>query len=165
MKIDSELRNIVMGDLTSHLHCVLYQNQSFGGPSCQSWSEIHNPRQALGFLHVNDLLSKFDSVANIIWYRSLLPTFLETRTMLLMEEQRMSSPRLVQLTIPPCLLFCASEIILQTGQMPVVKIAASRSNAFVSIPQPAAPTNQPTKLAYQNIFNTMLLNDPNANYS
>lgn len=71
--------------------------------------------------------------------------------MLLMEEQRMSSPHLVQLTIPPCLLFCASEIILQTGQMPVVKIAASRSNAFVSIPQPAAAPNQPVDHVHANV--------------
>ncbi|XP_024995967.1 uncharacterized protein LOC112529127 [Cynara cardunculus var. scolymus] len=93
MQIDNELRNIVMGDLIVTAYCTKIKALADLLANLDPDSAI--PDKHLVIYTINGLSSKFDSVANIIRYRSPLPTFIETRSMLLMEEQRMSSPRLV----------------------------------------------------------------------
>ncbi|XP_024985248.1 uncharacterized protein LOC112520861 [Cynara cardunculus var. scolymus] len=93
MQTDNELRNIVMGDLTVTAYCTKIKALADLLANLDPDSTI--PDKHLVIYTINGLSSKFDPVANIIRYRSPLPTFIETLSMLLMEEQRMSSPRLV----------------------------------------------------------------------
>ncbi|KAJ9542450.1 hypothetical protein OSB04_028956 [Centaurea solstitialis] len=93
MQIDSDLRNVTMGDLTVTAYCTKIKAMAGLLANLNPASAIFDKH--LVIYTINGLSSKFDSVANIIRYRSPLPTFNETRSMLLMEEQRMSSPRLV----------------------------------------------------------------------
>ncbi|KAJ9552722.1 hypothetical protein OSB04_016767 [Centaurea solstitialis] len=93
MQIDSKLRNVTMGDLTVTAYCTKIKALADLLANLDPASTI--PDKHLVIYTINGLSSKFDFVANIIRYRSPLPTFKEIRSMLLMEEQRMSSPRLV----------------------------------------------------------------------
>ncbi|KAI3504296.1 hypothetical protein L1887_32863 [Cichorium endivia] len=91
MQLDSELRNITMGDLSVTAYCTKIKSLADLLANLDPDSAV--PDKHLVNYTINGLSAKFDSVANIIRYRSPLPTFTETRSMLLMEEQRMSHVR------------------------------------------------------------------------
>ncbi|XP_024969744.1 uncharacterized protein LOC112509109 [Cynara cardunculus var. scolymus] len=90
-QIDSELRNIVMGDLSVIAYCTKINGLADLLANLDPNSTV--PDKHLMIYTINGLSSKFDLVANIIRYRSPLPTFLEARSMLLLEEQRMAQIR------------------------------------------------------------------------
>ncbi|KAI3719964.1 hypothetical protein L6452_20870 [Arctium lappa] len=77
VQINSELRNIVMGDLSITAYCTKIKALVDLFANLDPDSAI--PDKHLLIYTINGLSSKFDSVTNIIRYRSPLPTFLETR--------------------------------------------------------------------------------------
>ncbi|KAJ9567043.1 hypothetical protein OSB04_003009 [Centaurea solstitialis] len=91
LQIDSELRNINMGDLSVTAYCTKIKSLADLLANLDPESAI--PDKHLVIYTINGLSQKFESVASIIRYRSPLPSFLETRSMLLMEEQRLNMTR------------------------------------------------------------------------
>ncbi|KAJ9566959.1 hypothetical protein OSB04_002925 [Centaurea solstitialis] len=91
MQLDSELRNLVMGDLSVHASFTKIKGIADLLANLDPASAV--PDKHLVNYAINGLSSKYESVANIIRYRSPLPSFLEVRSMLLMEEQRLSNHR------------------------------------------------------------------------
>ncbi|KAJ9565550.1 hypothetical protein OSB04_001516 [Centaurea solstitialis] len=91
MQLDSELRNLVMGDLSVHAYFAKIKGIADLLANLDPASAV--PDKHLVNYAINGLSSRFESVANIIRYRSPLPSFLEVRSMLLMEEQRLSNHR------------------------------------------------------------------------
>ncbi|KAJ9566982.1 hypothetical protein OSB04_002948 [Centaurea solstitialis] len=91
MQLDSELRNLVMGDMSVHAYFTKIKGIADLLANLDPASAV--PDKHLVNYAINGLSSKYESVANIIRYRSPLPSFLEVRSMLLMEEQRLSNHR------------------------------------------------------------------------
>ncbi|KAJ9546350.1 hypothetical protein OSB04_018893 [Centaurea solstitialis] len=96
MQLDSELRNLVMGDLSVHAYFAKIKGIADLLANLDPDSAV--PDKHLVNYAINGLSSKFESVANIIRYRSPLPSFLEVRSMILMEEQRLSNHRSTTVT-------------------------------------------------------------------
>ncbi|KAJ9565071.1 hypothetical protein OSB04_001037 [Centaurea solstitialis] len=96
MQLDNELRNLVMGDLSVHAYFMKIKGIADLLANLYPTSAV--PDKHLVNYAINGLSSRFEAVANIIRYRSPLPSFLEVRSMLLMEEQRLSNHRPAPIT-------------------------------------------------------------------
>ncbi|KAJ9542062.1 hypothetical protein OSB04_028568 [Centaurea solstitialis] len=76
MQLDTELRNIVMGDLSVNAYCTKVKSLADLVANLDPASAI--PDKHLVMYTVNGLSPKYESVANIIRYRSPLPTTYST---------------------------------------------------------------------------------------
>ncbi|KAJ9553554.1 hypothetical protein OSB04_017599 [Centaurea solstitialis] len=96
LELDNELRNIVIGDSTIMEYCSRIKGIS------DLLTNIGSPvsERNLVTYAINGLSPKYDVIATTIRHRSPFPSFLEMRSILTLEEQRMlqNQNRLVQVS-------------------------------------------------------------------
>ncbi|XP_010425211.1 PREDICTED: uncharacterized protein LOC104710330 [Camelina sativa] len=108
LELESELRTIVIGDLTVHAYCQKLKSIS------DLLANLDSPvtDQALVLHLLNGLSDKFDNIINVIKHKTPFPGFLEARSMLTMEEKRLSkqiSPTSITTSSAPALLYTTSD--------------------------------------------------------
>lgn len=84
LQIDSELRSISMGDLTVQSYCAKIKHLADLLERLDKNSKI--PDKYLVIYTINGLSSRFDNVGGIIHHRNPMPSFSETKSMLMLEE-------------------------------------------------------------------------------
>ncbi|XP_019087339.1 PREDICTED: uncharacterized protein LOC109127243 [Camelina sativa] len=86
LELKNKLRTIVISDLTVHTYCQKLKTIS------DLLANLHSPvsDQALVLHLLNGLSDKLDNILNVIKHKSPFPTFLEARSILTMEEKRLS---------------------------------------------------------------------------
>ncbi|XP_020883040.1 uncharacterized protein LOC110228946 isoform X2 [Arabidopsis lyrata subsp. lyrata] len=86
LQLENELRTMVIGDLSVHDYCKKMKNLA------DLLANIDFPvtDRALVMHMLNGLSDKFDSIINVIKHKSPFLSFLETRSMLQLEEDRLS---------------------------------------------------------------------------
>lgn len=87
IQLDTQLRTISLGDMSIDEYCNKIKSIA------DLLENIDAPvsNRHLVTYTLNGLSSKFDHVASVIRYRAQLPTFLETRSMLHLEENRLAN--------------------------------------------------------------------------
>jgi len=113
MQLESELRSITMGDLSVLAYCSKIKKIADLLENLDSDSKVSDKHLVIHT--INGLSPRFDYVASIIRHRSPLPSFFETQSMLLLEEQRFK-PNLVPQTINHT-AHPSSPTILHTGSI------------------------------------------------
>ena len=110
LQLENELRTITIGDQSVHEYCKKLKNLS------DLLANIDPPVPDRGLvLHLlNGLTDKFDSIINVIKHREPFPTFSTARSMLILEEDRLSKQQRVTPTTShqpssPDVLFTASD--------------------------------------------------------
>lgn len=86
LQIENELRTIVIGDLSIHDYCNKLKTLS----DLLANLDSPVPDKSLVMHLLNGLSEKFDNIINVIKHKVPFPSFLETRSMLSMEEDRLS---------------------------------------------------------------------------
>lgn len=86
MQLDQELHDISQGDTSVNAYCSRIKNLV----DLLVNSEAPVPEKNLVSYTINGLHSRFDHIASILCHRTLFPTFLETRSILALEEQTMN---------------------------------------------------------------------------
>lgn len=86
LQIENELRTIVIGDLSIHDYCNKLKTLS----DLLANLDSPVPEKSLVMHLLNGLSEKFDNIINVIKHKVPFPSFLETRSMLSMEEDRLS---------------------------------------------------------------------------
>nr|KAJ0210892.1 hypothetical protein LSAT_V11C400157030 [Lactuca sativa] len=94
MQLETELRCIIMGDLTVHEYCNKVKKftdllEGLGKKVKERHVVIHA---------LNDLSGKYESLENIIRLSKPLPTFVEMCSILVAEETRLANPRVTALS-------------------------------------------------------------------
>lgn len=89
IELENQLRNIRLGDLSINDYCCKIQTiadllENINAPV---------PAKTLITYLIDGLPDRFSNIAGIILHRETLPTFLQARSMLLLEEQRMNRTR------------------------------------------------------------------------
>lgn len=86
LQLENELRTTVIGDISVHEYCQKMKTTS------DLLANIDFPvtDRVLGMHILNGLSDKFDYIINVIQHKSPFPGFLETQSMLQMEEERLS---------------------------------------------------------------------------
>ncbi|KAG7600292.1 GAG-pre-integrase domain [Arabidopsis suecica] len=86
LELENELRTTVIGDLSVHTYCQKLKTLS------DQLSNLDSPvtNRNLVMHLLNGLSDKFDNITNVIKHKSPFPTFIEARSMLTMEEKRLT---------------------------------------------------------------------------
>lgn len=86
LQLENELRTIVIGDLSIHDYCTKLKTLS------DLLANLDSPvsDKSLVMHLLNGLSEKYDNIINVIKHRVPFPSFLETRSMLSMEEDRLA---------------------------------------------------------------------------
>ncbi|XP_019100918.1 PREDICTED: uncharacterized protein LOC109132910 [Camelina sativa] len=117
LELENELRTTVIGDLTIHTYCQKLKTLS------DQLTNLDSPvsDRALVMHLLNGLSDKFDNIINVIKHKSPFPQFIEARSMLTMEEKRLTKPTPPTLVnhntaSAPALLYTASDQQRQSNQ-------------------------------------------------
>ncbi|XP_020865849.1 uncharacterized protein LOC110224253 [Arabidopsis lyrata subsp. lyrata] len=114
MQLENELRTTVIGDLSVHEYCKKLKSIS------DLLANVDSPiSERVLVMHIlNGLSDKFDSIINVIKHKSPFPGFIETRSMLQSEEDRLSKHvRSVPSSAPPS-ASSSSPTLLYTSSEP-----------------------------------------------
>ncbi|CAL9217098.1 unnamed protein product, partial [Arabidopsis halleri] len=86
LQLENDLRTMVIGDLSVHDYCQKLKT------TADLLANIDSPvsERVLVMHLLNGLSDKFDSIINVIKHKNPFPGFLEARSMLQMEEERLS---------------------------------------------------------------------------
>ncbi|XP_013589542.1 PREDICTED: uncharacterized protein LOC106297972 [Brassica oleracea var. oleracea] len=86
IRLDHELRNKTIGDLTIHTYCQDLKSIS------ELLANVESPvsERTLVTYMINGLSAKFDNIINVIMHRQPFPTFEQARSMLILEEERLN---------------------------------------------------------------------------
>ncbi|KAJ9543577.1 hypothetical protein OSB04_023284 [Centaurea solstitialis] len=89
IELENELRSLVLGDRNITAYC--HQIKTISDLLANIDSPV--PEKTLVTYLINGLSDKFEHIATIIRHRSPMPSFLQARSMLLLEEQRLTRTR------------------------------------------------------------------------
>ena len=89
LQLENELRTMVIGDLSVHEYCQKMKTTA----DILANIDAHVFERALVSHLLNGLSDKFDSIINVVQHKVPFPTLLEARSLLQMEETRLSNNR------------------------------------------------------------------------